>query len=523
MCHARQFTPPRMQDLSPPWLGLVATQRSGASQGKSFPREVQWPMKVVRNRGYVRSTVSNMTHLPDSSETPILPTRFKSRVDRMEAGKLLRSKLSRSDHAVWQAPDTRRDPIEILEESNQNRIPELIPLRYGRMLRSPFTFLRGSAALMAYDLSTLPSTGLTIQACGDCHLLNFGLFATPERNLVFDINDFDETLPAPWEWDLKRLVTSFVVAGRDQGLSDDACRAAAQECARAYREHLREFSRMSPLEVWYAQLDAETIIDMAPNPEIRKLRQQLAEKARERIVENLFPKIVSQVGGRYRFVDQPPILFHVAEADVEERMREGFADYRTTLPAERRVLLDRYQLEDFAVKAVGIGSVGTRCMVALMFSEENHPLILQIKEARSSVLAPYTSGCHFDNQGERVVFGQRLMQSSSDIFLGWVRGRLGYDFYIRQLRDMKISASIEHATETQIRLYAELCGWTLARAHAKSGDAATISGYLGKGEQFDEAMAGFAAAYADQTEVDHAALVAAERSGRIHAIREEDF
>lgn len=464
-----------------------------------------------------------MTDLPASlAKIPISP-RFKSRADRLEAGKLLRSQLSRRDHADWYAPADRRDPVEILEESNWNRIPELVPIRYGRMLRSPFTFLRGSAALMAYDLATLPTTGPQVQACGDCHLLNFGLFATPERNLVFDINDFDETLPAPWEWDLKRLVTSFVIAGRDRGLSEDGCRSAVQTCARAYREHLREYSRMSPLEVWYAQLDVETLIDMAPNAEIRKLRQQLAEKARDRIVENLFPKIVSQVGGRYRFVDQPPVLYHVAEADIEERMREGLEDYRASLPAERCTLLDRYQLEDFAVKAVGIGSVGTRCMVALLFSEENHPLILQIKEARDSVLAPYTSAPRYENQGERVVFGQRLMQSSSDIFLGWVRGRLGYDFYVRQLRDMKMSAPIEQATETQIRLFAELCGWTLARAHAKSGDAATISGYLGKGEQFDDAMADFAIAYADQTEADYDALVAAERSGRIRAIREEEF
>lgn len=375
---------------------------------------------------------------------------------------------------------------------------------------------------MAHDLASLPNTGLQVQACGDCHLLNFGLFATPERNLVFDINDFDETLPAPWEWDLKRLVTSFVIAGRDQRLSDVDCQSAAQECARAYREHLREFSQMSPLEVWYSQLDAETLIQMAPNSEIRKRRQQLTDKARERIVENLFPRIVSQVGGRYRFVDQPPILFHLADSDIEERMREGLADYRATLSDERRILLDRYRLEDYAIKAVGIGSVGTRCMVLLLFSEENHPLILQLKEAGPSVMEPYTNKCHYENQGQRVVFGQRLMQSSSDIFLGWVRGRLGYDFYIRQLRDMKMSAPIEGATAEQIQMYAELCGWTLARAHAKAGDAATISGYLGKGEQFDKAMGEFSIAYADQTEADFAALVGAERTGRIKAIFEDN-
>jgi uncharacterized protein (DUF2252 family) len=448
--------------------------------------------------------------------------RFRSWEERVEAGKDLRTKIPRGSHATWEPANDRRDVIDVLEESNQERIRDLVPVRYGRMLKSPFTFLRGSAALMASDLSSLPKSGLQVQACGDCHLLNFGLFATPERNLVFDINDFDETLPAPWEWDVKRLVASLVVAGRDQGVSDDACRDAAKECARSYREHLRDYSRMSPLEVWYSQLDAETLIEMAPDKETRERREQLAEKAHDRIVEYLFPKIVSQVGGRYRFVDQPPILYHVTDSDIDERMREGLEDYRNSLPDERRVLLDRYQLDDYAVKAVGIGSVGTRCAVMLMFSAENHPLILQVKEARRSVLEPYTEKSPYDNQGQRVVVGQRLMQSTSDIFLGWVRGRLGYDFYVRQLRDMKMSAPIEGVTGAQVKLYAELCGWTLARAHAKSGDAATISGYLGKGEAFDEALGDFAIAYADQTEKDYATLVKAERTGRIKALIEED-
>ena len=430
--------------------------------------------------------------------------------------------LPRASHADWKPQASRRDPIDVLEESNQLRLPNLIPVRYGRMLRSPFAFYRGSAALMAYDLASLPATDIEVQACGDCHLLNFGLFATPERRLVFDLNDFDETLPATWEWDLKRLAASFVVAGRDQGLPDDECREAAVNCCRAYRERLREYSRLSPLEVWYAGLDAETLIEMAPDEETRRRREQLAEKAQQRIVEHLFPKIVSQVSGRYRFVDQPPILYHVTEADAEERIREGLEAYRESLPDERRVLLDRYQLDDYAAKAVGIGSVGTRCYILLMFSEENHPLILQVKEARSSVLEPYAKPSRYENQGQRVVVGQRLMQSSSDIFLGWVRGRLGFDFYVRQLRDMKMTAPIEGVTPAQIKLYAELCGWTLARAHAKSGDAATISGYLGKGDQFDDAMGSFALAYADQNEQDYAALLQAERAGRIKALFEDE-
>lgn len=461
-----------------------------------------------------------MNEHPEAKHFGQLP--FHSRTERMEAGKQLRVELPRSVHAEWKVPSNRRDPIDILEESNRERIQELVPIRYGRMLRSPFTFLRGSAALMASDLSSLPKTGVQVQACGDCHLLNFGLFATPERNLVFDINDFDETHPAPWEWDLKRLTTSFVIAGRDQGLSEEDCQTAVMRCSRTYRERLREYSQMSPLDVWYSQLDAKTIIKLSPDAETKKRREQLAERARERIVEQLFPKIVSQVGGRYRFVDQPPVLYHMAEADAEERILEGLEDYRQSLPDERRVLLDRYRLEDFALKAVGIGSVGTRCYIMLLFSEENHPLILQVKEARSSVLEPYTAKSRYENHGQRVVNGQRLTQSSSDIFLGWVRGRLGFEFYVRQLRDMKMSAPLEGASAEQIELYAELCGWTLARAHAKSGDAATISGYLGKGEPFDKAMAAFAAAYADQTEQDFEAMVKAERSGRIQAIREEE-
>jgi uncharacterized protein (DUF2252 family) len=389
------------------------------------------------------------------------------------------------------------------------------------MLRSPFTFLRGSAALMAYDLATTPKTGIPVQACGDCHVLNFGFFATPERHLVFDINDFDETHPAPWEWDLKRLVVSLILAGRDNNLADDQSQEAVIECVRSYREHLREYSRMSPLEVWYNRLDMETLIEMSPDVKAREFREELAEKARQRVIENLFPKIASTVGGRPRFVDQPPVLFHPAVEDFEERVREGLEDYRQSLSVERRVLFDRYRLEDTALKVVGIGSVGTRCFIGLFFSEDNHPLILQIKEACRSVLEPYTEKSQFANQGQRVVIGQRLMQSSSDIFLGWTRGRGGYDFYVRQLRDMKFSIPLEGFSVVQLKRYADFCGWTLARAHAKSGYSATISGYLGKGDQFDLAMGDFAVAYADQTEQDYQALVKAVRSGRVEAMDEE--
>jgi uncharacterized protein (DUF2252 family) len=446
---------------------------------------------------------------------------FLSRAERLAAGKALRDNLPRISHAGWKPPKKRRDPINVLEESNRDRVQELVPIRYGRMLRSPFTFLRGSAGLMAYDLATTPNTGLRVQACGDCHLLNFGMFATPERNLVFDINDFDETLPAPWEWDVKRLAVSFAVAARDNKLSDTDGREAVLECARAYREHLREYSRKSPLEVWYARLDVDTLIANAPDEKAKKLRQGYADKARQRIVENLFPKIAGAKDGKHRLVDQPPVLFHVAEPGMMKKVHEALDDYRQTLPDERRILFDRYRMEDFAVKVVGIGSVGTRCFVGLFFDEENHPLLLQFKESCRSVLEPYAGKSRYDNQGQRVVIGQRLMQSSSDIFLGWTKGKHGRDFFVRQLRDMKFSIPLEGATVVHLKRYAAICGGILARAHAKSGDAATISGYLGKSDSFDQALGEFALAYADQNAKDHAALIKAVRSGRVEALIEE--
>nr|WP_319528790.1 DUF2252 domain-containing protein [Pseudomonas laurentiana] len=390
------------------------------------------------------------------------------------------------------------------------------------MLRSAFTFLRGSAGLMAHDLAITPNTGIQVQACGDCHMLNFGLFATPERNLIFDINDFDETLPAPWEWDIKRLAISFTVAARDNRLSAKQAEACAVECVRAYRERLRECSKMSPLEVWYDRLDAQTILDMAPTSKIRKNREQLIAKARTRVGDYLYPTISDEVGGRRRLIDQPPILFHVQEEGFEQSVEYALKDYRLSLPHERRVLFDRYRMEDIAIKAVGIGSVGTYCFVSLFFSAENHPLLLQFKEASPSVLEPYAGKSLYENHGQRVVTGQRLMQSSSDIFLGWTEGKKGRHFFVRQLRDMKMSAPIEGATAEQMSMYAELCGMTLARSHAKSGDAAMISGYLGKSNEFDKAIGKFAMAYANQNAKDHAALRAAEKSGRIKALIEEE-
>jgi uncharacterized protein (DUF2252 family) len=448
---------------------------------------------------------------------------FRSRQERLLAGKALRQSVPHESHAHWKPPAKRRDPVEILGDSDGDRLPQLVPIRYGRMSRGPFPFLRGSAGLMAYDLATTPSTGIRVQACGDCHVLNFGLFATPERNLVFDINDFDESAPAPWEWDVKRLAVSFVVAARAGQLTDKQGRAAAVNCVRAYREHLRTYSKMSPLEVWYDRLTAETLIAMAPDPAIKKWRQKIMEKAQQRTSEYLYPQIVAPVGGTPRLVDQPPILFHSDEKDAAALVQQALESYRLTLSDERRVLFDRYRMVDIAYKVVGIGSVGTRCTVALFFSEDGHPLLLQIKEAGPSVLEPYAGKSVYENSGQRIVMAQRLTQSTSDIFLGWTRGRAGRDFYVRQLRDMKMSAQVEGITARRITLYAELCGWTLARAHAKSGDAASISGYLGKSNAFDEAIGEFALAYAKQNARDHRALVTAVKEGRVNALVEEDL
>jgi uncharacterized protein (DUF2252 family) len=472
--------------------------------------------------------------MPNKSTNPI-PTaprfmsdsskQIRSREERIAYGKTLRELVPRDSHASWKPSNSRANPIDLLKESNRDRLAELVPLRYGRMLPSPFTFLRGSAGLMAADLAHTPTTGLRVQACGDCHLLNFGLFATPERNLIFDINDFDETLPAPWEWDIKRLAVSFAVATRDINLSDHHAEAAAIECVRAYRERLREFSKMSPLDIWYDRLDAEKIIEMAPNSRIREIRENLVSKAKVRIGDYLYPKISEEVAGRRRLIDQPPALFHISKEEEPEHdtlFHEALEQYRLSLPDERRILFDRYSLEDVVVKAVGIGSVGTACFVGLFFSAENHPLLLQFKQACPSVLEPFAGKSLYENQGQRVVVGQRLMQSASDIFLGWTRGRRGRDFFIRQLRDMKMSARIEEgATPEQTLLYADLCGRTLAHAHAKSGDAAVISGYLGKGDIFDRAVGEFAVAYADQNESDHAALVKAASNGSIEVLYEE--
>lgn len=439
-------------------------------------------------------------------------------VERMEIGRALRKNAPRQAHADYQLSPNNRDPVEILEESSRGRVPDLVPIRYGRMLANPFAFLRGSAALMAHDLASTPTSGIQVQACGDCHLANFGLFATPERNLVFDLNDFDETLPAPWEWDIKRLAASFVVAGRANGFADKSNEAVVRVLSHSYRTHLSEYARMRVLDIWYSRLDDKTLIAAAPNVEAREYRKQITAKARASLAEYLFPKITDLKDGHRRIVDKPPLVYHLPEqGDTEERLHEMLAAYHDSLPGHLRKLFEHYHFEDFAFKVVGVGSVGTRCFVVLFLADSNDPLLLQAKEARASVLEPYAGKSKYDHHGQRIVVGQRLMQSASDMFLGWMTAIDGTHYYIRQLRDMKFSVPLDALKVQQLGRYADVCGWVLARAHAKGGDAAMICGYLGRSDAFDQALGKFALAYADQTEKDHAALDRAVKSGRVQA------
>jgi uncharacterized protein (DUF2252 family) len=392
------------------------------------------------------------------------------------------------------------------------------------MLASPFAFFRGAALNMAADLAGTPVSGLRVQACGDCHLLNFGAFATPERRVVFDINDLDETLPAPWEWDVKRLAVSFLLAGRSNGFREDQARDAVLACVRSYREQLRVYSRMRTLDVWYASIDAEQLVPLVDDETARTRLQKRLGKARgHNPLEHDFPKLANTDGPNPRIQDQPPLIFHWRERSHEEyvaNIQRAFALYRETLQEDRRQLLDRFQLMDLAFKVVGVGSVGTLCGIMLLMALGHDPLFLQIKQARPSVLEAFAGASRHANHGERVVHGYRMMQSASDIFLGWTHGELGRQFYVRQLKDMKAKPQVDVFTPAVMQQYARLCGRTLAHAHARSGDSAKISGYLGRNDQFDEAIATFAKAYADQSESDHAQLVRAARRGRLDVATE---
>jgi uncharacterized protein (DUF2252 family) len=450
--------------------------------------------------------------------------------ERAASGRAARSGACRSSHAVWKPPEGRADPVAILERQARPRVSELVPIRYGRMAASPFAFFRGAAAVMAADLAGTPVSGLRVQACGDAHLSNFGAFAAPDRRLVFDLNDFDESLPGPWEWDVKRLAASFAIAGRENGFKRGERGAAVLEAARSYRDSMRTFAGQGNLDVWYARFDVEAVMgEIEAEPKLSKQVRRGVAKAQAKDSMRALEKLTHVVAGELRILADPPLIVPAEELmaaeetrDLEQALLAVLDSYRESLPADRQHLLDGYRFRHMARKVVGVGSVGTRAWIVLLTGgEDSDPLFLQAKEAEASVLEPYAGASRFDNHGQRVVEGQRLMQAASDIFLGWCPA-VGLDgarrdFYVRQLWDWKRSVEVERLTPHGLRLYARMCGWTLARAHARSGDRIAIAAYLGGGGTFDSAIAKFSERYADQSERDHAALVEAIGSGRIAA------
>ncbi len=454
-----------------------------------------------------------------------------SRADRVARGKDARAQAPLGSHAQFE-PDAARDPVGLLLQQEQSRVPELVPVRHGRMLVSAFTFYRGAALPMAADLATTPTSGLWVQLCGDAHLSNFGAFASPARRLVFDVNDFDETLPGPFEWDVKRMAASFAVAGRDSGFPTKTRRKIALAAVEGYRTAMRGFADQPLLDVWYAHLDIEQTIGKFRS-QVKAKRYKTAEamlaKAHTRDSTEALGKLTTVVDGHRRIVSDPPLIVPVEElfpdmeaAAVSEQLREVLDKYRRTLQSDRRHLLEQFTMDQVARKVVGVGSVGTRAWILLMEAGDGaEPLFLQAKEAQTSVLADYCGRSEYANQGERVVAGQHLMQAQSDIFLGWTRAlgpdKVERDFYVRQLRDWKFSMPIEQMLPPGMTIYAGLCGWTLARAHARSGDRFALAAYLGSSSKFDEAIADFAETYADQNERDYAALQTAVKEGRAEA------
>ena len=458
--------------------------------------------------------------------------RTRTAEERAARGKAARAEVPRSAHADWEPAAQRRDPVELLEEQAASRVPELVPLRYGRMLVSPFTFFRGAAYPMAADLAESPRSGLDVQLCGDAHLSNFGAFAAPDRRLVFGLNDFDETLPGPFEWDVKRLVASFAVAGRDRGFGAKARASINTAAARAYREAMRDYAGMGNLEVWYARIEAEDLARAgrrAGRKQIERFERNVA-KARSKDSLKAFAKLTEIVDGERRIASDPPLIVPIEDAmaaadhhRLDELVRDVIRSYGETLTPDRRHLLDRYRYVHAARKVVGVGSVGTRAWIMLMLGRDgDDPLFLQLKEAQPSVLEEFAGRSDYRNAAHRVVSGQRLMQAAGDIFLGWQRNPAGIDgvtrdFYVRQLYDWKGIAVTEQMIPTGMKTFGELCGHTLARAHARSGDRTAIAEYLGSGDVFDQALARFAETYADLNERDHAALVDAIRTGRVTA------
>lgn len=439
--------------------------------------------------------------------------------ERYAQGRVLRAQTPRTSHAFWtEAPD-RPDPIALLEAQGSTRVPDLVPIRYGRMRVSPLTFLRGSAIVMAHDLAQTPRTGIQTQLCGDCHLSNFGLYASPERALLFDINDLDETLPGPWEWDVKRLAASIFVAGRSNGFTDLDSRSAAITAVRSYRVHMAEFADMRTLDVWYSRVTVDDLLSLIANKQAKKQAEKQVARVRQRSSLQALTKLTELVDDHRVFINNPPLVMRVTEDMLGAEVRTLFDEYTKTLRGAQRQVLDRFQVVDMAHKVVGVGSVGTRCFIVLLTGrDESDPLILQVKEAEASVLEAHLQESVYTHHGERVVRGQELMQAASDIFLGWMTGPRGRNFYWRQLRDMKGSVEVENLTSTNLATYADLCGWALARGHARSsGNAVEIAAYLGASDRFDQAIASFAEAYANQTERDYKALLSAIKSGRIVA------
>jgi len=439
-----------------------------------------------------------------------------SEKDRTRAGKSLREHVPRTAHAKWSPAPNRPDPIELLKSADRGRIAELLPIRYARMSQSPFAFYRGAAALMAFDLSRTATTRLRVQACGDCHIANFGGFGSPERQLIFDINDFDETLPAPWEHDVKRLAASVVLSGRDLGFRERYCSDGARAAVECYRERMRAYAEMNALDVWYSHLDVEILVERAKTASARKRWQKAESEARNETAEHMLPQMTTTKHGRTTILDRPPLVYHPRGMKSKSKFVEDmFHRYRLTLTEERRVILDRYHIVDIARKVVGVGSVGTRCAVMLLTAGKHDLLFLQFKQASASVLEPYVGKSRYPNHGERVVTGQRMLQAASDVFLGWTRDDDGHNYYFRQLRDMKMKIDLDEMPQEDWLEYVEICGWALARAHARTGDPAMIAGYLGKNDSFDEAISKFAEEYADQTERDHEKLLRAIRAGKL--------
>src|SRR5271156_61318 len=440
-----------------------------------------------------------------------------SKIERRKQGRALREKCPRTAQAAWKYRSKSQDPIKLLEESDADRIAGLIPVKYQRMAVSPFTFFRGAAILQARDLANAPVSGITVQACGDCHLANFGGFASPERVLIFDINDFDETFPGPWEWDIKRLGASLVLAARDRSFPRGAANDAARAAAASYRERMAEFAEMKVLDTWYAQVSIDTLKEyFRKNPDMSARLAKKQKQARSQNSEAVIPKLTAVVDGHRKIKDNPPVIYHMGEftRDFEKQRLKFVEEYKKSLQPDRRHLYERYHYQDSAIKVVGVGSVGTRCYLSLLLADEDDPLFLQFKEARRSVLESPRGKSRYAHQGLRVVEGLRVMQAASDIFLGWASTK-GHDYYVRQFRDMKVSAEVETFRPSTLVGYATMCGWALARAHAKSGDAAMIAGYLGSTDQFDNALAKYSEAYADQAEQDFEIFQRAIRSGRL--------